>query len=150
VRPIHWIRLVGNLANGSTLLGLILARLGRAKLSPGPEGLILAGGYRFSFPRAGAFTVGNVILTAHDWDDPSFRSPGLLRHEGRHSWQYFALLGIPFLPLYVVAVAWSWLRTGDFGSANVFERLAGLELGGYARIEPANQGLRKLLRLPPS
>ena len=39
--------------------------------------------------------------------------------------------GLPFLPLYFIAAGWSQLRTGNPGSANIFERLAGLEAGGY-------------------
>jgi hypothetical protein len=35
------------------------------------------------------------------------------------------------LPLYGIASAWSWLRTRDYFSRNVFERLAGLDDGGY-------------------
>jgi hypothetical protein len=33
--------------------------------------------------------------------------------------------------LYVLASAWSLLRTGDPASRNIFERLAGLADGGY-------------------
>jgi hypothetical protein len=33
--------------------------------------------------------------------------------------------------LYLAAAGWSWLRTGDFASRNVFERRAGLADGGY-------------------
>jgi hypothetical protein len=39
------------------------------------------------------------------------------------------------LPLYGVAAAWSWLRSRDYATSNVFERLAGLEDGGY-RLPP--------------
>ena len=35
------------------------------------------------------------------------------------------------LVLYALASAWSWLRTGDPASRNVFERHAGLKEGGY-------------------
>jgi hypothetical protein len=36
------------------------------------------------------------------------------------------------MPLvYGVAAGWSWLRTGDVASRNVFERRAGLVDGGY-------------------
>ena len=35
------------------------------------------------------------------------------------------------IPLYFLAAGVSWGLTGDFGSRNVFERLAGLADGGY-------------------
>lgn len=118
-------RQVGNVLNLSTPCGLLLAGLGRARLRRGPDGLLIAEGYRWRFPIAGAFTVGNVVLT---------RSPRLnetlLRHEARHAWQWVAC-GQVFLPAYTAALAWSWLRTGDLAAANPFERLAGLAEGGY-------------------
>ena len=40
------VRQVGNLMNLSSALGLTAARLGRARLRPGPQGLLLAEGYR--------------------------------------------------------------------------------------------------------
>ncbi|HEU4512308.1 MAG TPA: hypothetical protein VFR87_04320 [Nocardioidaceae bacterium] len=121
---------VVNAANGSTLLGLGVAVLGRARFSRGPRGLVLATGYRFALPRASAFTVGNVVVTKHDerwWQ----RHPRMLLHEERHSWQYVVTLGLPMLPLYGVAAAWSCLRGGDLSTHNVFETAAGLEDGGY-------------------
>ena len=50
-------------------------------------------------------------------------------------------LGLPFLPAYAVASAWSWARTGDPWSRNAFERRAGLAAGGYREARP-----RPLLR----
>ena len=119
-----------NLLNGSTLLGLGVARLGRADLSRADRGLVLATGYRIAFPKASAFTVGNVILTKHDRDWVGTR-PRLMMHEERHSWQYVACLGLPMIPLYLLAAGYSYLRGGDPGVHNAFERLAGLEDGGY-------------------
>lgn len=126
------VKQVANLANGSTLLGLGIACAGRAAVSRGQRGLLVAGGYRPRFPPATAFTVGNVVLTRHsaDW---IARRPPLLRHEERHSWQYVACLGLPMLPLYALAVGWSYLRGGDPARHNPFERLAGLADGGYLR-----------------
>ena len=60
-------------------------------------------------------------------------NPALLGHEERHSTQYAWCLGLPFLPLYFIAAGWSLWRTGNPGSANIFERHAGLEAGGYPR-----------------
>ncbi|HSE72854.1 MAG TPA: hypothetical protein VLA97_18965 [Nocardioidaceae bacterium] len=119
-----------NLLNGSTLLGLGIAALGRARLRPGPRGLLLATGYRLPVPTAPAFTVGNVVVSRHDpaWWEPR---PRMLLHEERHSWQYVVCLGLPMLPLYALAAGWSYLRGGDPGVHNVFERTAGLADGGY-------------------
>ncbi len=130
-----------NAANGSTALGLLVAAAGRARLSRGPRGLVLATGFAVPFP-ARAFTLGDVIVTAYDRPWLLARAR-LLRHEERHSWQYVACLGLPMLPLYVVASAWSWLRGGDPGVHNVFERLAGLEDGGYPLLSAR---ARRLLR----
>jgi hypothetical protein len=119
-----------NVVNGSTLLGVAVAAAGRARLAQGPRGLLLATGFAYGFPPASAFTVGNVVLTRHDpaWWEGRER---VLVHEERHSWQYAAVLGLPMLPLYVVAAGWSWLRGGDWSTYNVFERRAGLADGGY-------------------
>jgi hypothetical protein len=122
------VRRLGNRMNLSTPLGLAVARLGRARVRPGPRGLLLADGYRLPFPVAGAFTIGDVLLTAGRWDQ---HPPRLLEHEERHSWQWFWCAGLPFLPAYGACMLWSVLRTGDRAAANVFERRAGLALGGY-------------------
>jgi len=119
-----------NALNGSTLLGLGVAALGRARVQVGPRGVLLATGYRLGLPDRPAFTVGGVVLTREgaDW---LAGHPRLLAHEERHTWQYAACFGLPFLPLYALASAWSWLRTRDPGRANAFEILAGLADGGY-------------------
>ena len=67
-------------------------------------------------------------------------------HENTHAWQYLWCGGLPFLPLYVVAAGWSWLRTGDPASANPFERNAGLLHGGYQEAPVTNAGFRRLAR----
>ncbi len=135
------VKSVVNAVNGSTLLGLGIAGVGRAHLSRGPRGLVLATGYAYAFPRAGAFTVGNVVLTRHDaaWLG---RRERMLLHEERHSWQYAVALGLPVLPLYVVAAGWSYLRGGDVSTYNVFEVRAGLEDGGYPLVS-RRQRLRR-------
>ncbi|HET8600467.1 MAG TPA: hypothetical protein VFL99_09085 [Segeticoccus sp.] len=125
------LKAVANVLNLSTPFGLTVAALGRARLRPGPRGLVLGEHYRPAFPIATAFTVGNVVLTGSDWASLLARNPELLQHEERHSWQWMVCLGLPFLPLYVAAMGWSVLRTGDRASANVFEVDAGLERGGY-------------------
>lgn len=125
------VRAIGNLTNLSTPAGLLLSRLGGCARRPGPRGLVLAEGYRFPFPVASAFTVGDVVITAHTFAALQQRMPRLLEHEERHSWQYFWCLGLPFLVPYTIAMGWSMLRTGDRAARNVFERHAGLAAGGY-------------------
>lgn len=127
------IRRVLNYVNLSTPFGLLVVRLGGARAAPGPAGLILAHGYRLPFPVAGAFTVGNVVLTRRQ---EGFLTGALLRHEDRHASQYALCAGLPMLPLYLVAVAVSVLVCGDPASWNVFERLANLEDGNYVRRPP--------------
>jgi hypothetical protein len=129
------LKLVGNVVNLSTLAGVLVGLIGRARFSRGPRGLIFATRYKLGFPIANAFTMGNTVLTKNDraWLDSR---PALVKHEERHSWQYLCLVGLPLLPLYVVAAGWSWLRTGDVASRNPFERLAGLVDGGYVERRP--------------
>jgi hypothetical protein len=105
------VRQVANLVNGSTLLGCAVAIVGRARIAKGPRGLLVATGYRLPVPVAPAFTVGNLIASKHDqaWLD---QRPALMRHEERHTWQYVACLGLPMLPLYLLAAGWSYLRGG--------------------------------------
>jgi hypothetical protein len=126
------IRLLGNWANLTTPIGLLVSRIGGARVQRGPRGLYLAEGYRLGFPMAAAFTIGNVVITGHTWGVLLARSPNLLLHEERHSWQYFCCAGLPFFPLYALAMVWSWLRTGTLARENLFERHAGLADGGYA------------------
>ncbi|MET8336638.1 hypothetical protein ABZV14_21445 [Streptosporangium canum] len=133
MRRLHRVRRTLNYVNLSTPLGLLVARLGGARTAAGPGGLILAHGYRIPFPVAGAFTVGNVVLTRHE---EGYLAGDLLRHEDRHASQYMACVGLPMLPLYVVAVAVSVLICGHQASWNVFERLANLEDGNYPRKTP--------------
>jgi hypothetical protein len=129
VRRALRVRQVANWANLSTPLGLLVAWLGRARTAVGPDGLVLAHGYRLRVPSAPAFTVGNVVVTRVD--DVLARRPRLLVHESRHATQYAVCLGPLLIPLYGLAALWSWLRAGDPATYNVFERLAGLEDGGY-------------------
>jgi hypothetical protein len=130
VRPSLRLRQALNVVNLSTPAGLLVAVLGGARLERGPDGLVLARGYRLVVPPAPAFTVGNVVLLRLD-DDALARRPRLLVHEARHATQYAWCVGPLMLPLYGLAAAWSWLRCRDFASYNVFERRAGLADGGY-------------------
>ncbi len=83
---------------------------------------------------------GTWSLSKHDrayFDE----RPVLVKHEERHSWQYFCLVGLPLLPLYLLAAAWSWLRTGCPASRNPFERLADLRTATTTRspVQPLGQ-----------
>jgi hypothetical protein len=133
-------RQVANLVNLSTPLGLGVAVLGRCHIRRGPRGLVLADHYRFGFPTASAFTVGNVLITPGDWTALARQRPTLMPHEERHTWQWVALAGLPLLPAYGLAMAWSVLRTGDRAARNVFETRAGLVLGGYREVAPRPLG----------
>jgi hypothetical protein len=125
VRPAYRVRQIVNALNGSTLLGLVLAKAYGARLEPAPDGLVLARGARDAVPRADAFTVGNVILVRVA-EPPDL----LLQHEAVHATQW-ACCVLLFLPLYGLAALWSLARAGDHYSRNVFERRAGLAAGGY-------------------
>lgn len=141
------LKAVANAVNLSTPLGLLVAGLGRSRLRRGPRGLVLASDYRLPLPAAPAFTVGNVVLSprpAAYLDD----RPALLAHEERHSWQYAFCLGLPMLPLYALGAAWSYLRGGDFGVHNPFERLAGLADGGYPLLS-TRERRRRPTHAPP-
>ena len=75
------VRQVVNAVTLATPLGLALARLGRAHLVRGPDGLLLALDYRFPVPapRAPAVTVGDVVLLRMGSADVAAR-PRLLVH----------------------------------------------------------------------
>jgi hypothetical protein len=133
------VRQVLNAVNGSTLCGLAIARLGGARLGKGPGGLVLATGYGLPIPKNLAFTVGNVVISRR-----ALTSDRMLQHEAKHATQWAACLGLPMLPLYGVASAWSWLRTRDYSSRNMFERLAGLDDGGYRERAPRPLGAPRL------
>lgn len=129
------VRRVLNTINLSTPAGRLLARRHGVPVRPGPHGLVIAVGYPRAFPAARnpAVTVGDVVLLRMTEDVLAGR-PRLLDHEARHADQWALLVGpVGFLPLYGIASAWSWLRTGHPGWANLFEVWAGLADGGYHR-----------------
>ncbi|MFF0943123.1 DUF4157 domain-containing protein [Kocuria sp. CPCC 205300] len=129
------LRAACNMVNLSTPLGLLVAALTGTRVVRGPEGLLLGFGYRPRLPRAGAFTVGNVVLFRAGPDDVAAR-PRLLAHESRHASQYALCLGLPFLPAYLAAAGWSVLRCGHPALHNPFEVRAGLADGGYRARAP--------------
>jgi hypothetical protein len=128
--PGQRIRRLANLANGTSILGLAVALAAGTEVSQGPRGLVIASGYRWRIPFAGAFTLGNVVICRTGTEQLTSH-PALLGHEEKHCTQYAWCLGFPFLPLYFLSAAWSQLRTGNPASGNFFERQAGLEAGGY-------------------
>ncbi|HSN36541.1 MAG TPA: hypothetical protein VLT34_09350 [Arthrobacter sp.] len=134
--PGQRLRQLANVLNATTPLGLLLAGCARTPVHRGPRGLLIATGYRWRLPFAGAFTVGNVVLFRAGPGE-AMANQVLLRHEERHSTQYAWCLGLPFLPLYFLAAGWSLARTGNPGSRNVFERQAGLRAGGYPELKRA-------------
>jgi hypothetical protein len=129
------LRVVLNLVNLTTPLGLLVGLLGNCRFRRLPRGLVLASGYPFALPAAAAFTIGNVVLTRHA-PERLLARPGLLAHEERHTSQYAVLLGLPLLPLYLLGAGWSWLATGSIAAHNPFERWAGLASGGYPTVSP--------------
>jgi hypothetical protein len=130
VRPRYRVRQAANLVNLSTPLGLLAAAAGRARPRPGPDGLVLAHGYRLPVPPAAAFTLGNVILLRIG-EERLAANPALLEHESRHATQYAFCLGPVMVPLYLLAAGVSWVISRDFAAHNPFERRAGLAAGGY-------------------
>src|SRR5680860_592961 len=97
----------------ATPLGLALARLGRANVAGGPDGLLLATGYASPFPapRARAVTVGDVVLLRMSRRH-ALANPRLLRHESVHATQW-SRWPLVFLPAYGLASLWSLIRNGD-------------------------------------
>ena len=142
MRPRLRVRQAVNLANGSTLSGLCVAAIGGAGLARGPDGLVIGTGYRLPVPPAPAFCLGNVIITRLEAMTPGSR---LWCHEARHATQFAWCGGVVMVPLYLAATGVSWALTGDFGSRNVFERLAGLADGGYAD-KPLRPAIRRVAR----
>lgn len=120
------IRQLINALNLSTLLGMAIVKIRGGTLSSGPDGLVIARNVTRRFGFAGGVTIGNVIIVPEHIP----LSNDLLDHEAAHSTQWAACI-VLFLPLYWLSCLWSWLRTGDYYSRNIFERRADLGKGGY-------------------
>ena len=131
--PGQRLRQIANLLNGSTLLGLLLAACARTPVSSGPRGLLIASRLPLAAALCRGLHRGQRGRSSAPGRNPPCANPVLLGHEERHSTQYAWCLGLPFLPLYFIAAGWSLWRTGNPGSANFFERHAGLQAGGYPR-----------------
>ncbi|WP_199711124.1 hypothetical protein [Tessaracoccus antarcticus] len=141
------LRNIGNVANLSTPLGLLVAIGGRGRFTV-VDGLLVAESVTLRGVTASAMTIGSVVLVPRQTlAEARARIPGLLEHEGRHAHQWAYCLGLPFIAAYGVATGWSWLRSGDRATVNVFEMQAGLALGGYPSREtrPLGEGVRALV-----
>ena len=139
-------RNTGNVANLSTPLGLLVAVAGGARLRS-MDGLIVAENVSLPGISASAMTIGSVVLVPRrTLEEATARIPGLLLHEDQHAHQWAYCLGLPFIPLYLAAMGWSWLRSGDRWTANCFEVQAGLARGGYTTgdTRPVRDGLYAL------
>ncbi len=123
-------RRVLNAVGLATPLGLLVGAVGRARFSPAPDMMLVAHGYRLQFPRASAFTVGDVVITRGSYESLVGR-PALLAHETRHAYQWAAWLGLPFLLPYAACAGYSLLRARNPALRNIFEIRAGLADGGY-------------------
>ena len=136
MRARHRLRSAVNWVNLSTPAGLLVARLGAGRPRRARAGLWLVHDYHLPVPPAPAFALGSVILLRAPLPGPGRDPVGsvprrLLDHEERHTTQYAWCGGVLMPPTYLVASSWSWVRTGDFASRNIFERRAGLADGGY-------------------
>ena len=142
------IRDIANVMNLSTPLGLIAALFGRGKLRR-HSGLFVAENVKLPLINASAMTVGSVVLIpGRTVEEAQRQIPTLMAHEDEHAWQYAYCLGLPFVPLYMGAMLWSMIRSGDRASANHFELQAGLETGGYRHNPtrmPVRQGIKNLV-----
>ena len=125
-----WLRQAVNWLNLSTPAGLLIAVIGRASVGRSERGTFVATSYRWRFPVASAFTVGNVIVTHNDYTWCADH-PQVLKHEDRHCTQYAFCLGPVMGVPYLLCAAVSWAVSGSHASYNPFERLANLVDGGY-------------------
>jgi len=55
-----------------------------------------------------------VVITRMDADALAAAGP-LLAHQARHASQFACCVGLPMIPAYFAAAAWSWALTADFG-----------------------------------
>ncbi len=136
MRGAHRVRAIANWVNLSTPSGLLLARVAAGPPRRARNGIWLVHGYRLPDPAGSRVHVRQrrpprAGLPGAGRDPVGSVPRRLLDHEERHVTQY-AWCGGVLMPIgYVAAAGWSWLRTGDFASRNVFERRAGLADGGY-------------------
>ena len=123
-----------NALNLSTPLGMLIVKIRGGQLTSGPDGLVIARNVNRRFGFAGGVTIGNVVIVP----EHIALTQELFEHEAAHATQWAACI-VLFLPLYWLACLWSWIRTGDYYSRNVFERRANLVKGGYVERPPRRQ-----------
>lgn len=142
------LRDIANVVNLSTPLGMALGALTRGRFRR-RGALVVVDRARVPLLRAGAVTIGSVvIIPTRTMEEAEARIPALMAHEDEHAWQWAYCLGLPFVPLYMAAMGWSMIRSGDRATANHFEVQAGLAAGGYreGRKVPVREGIRRLMK----
>jgi len=98
-------------------------------------GLILecSGATSWANGPASFLTVGNTII-----NEGPLLNATVLAHETKHAdqWAIFGTLHTPvgFVKDYAMASFASWVLTGHYACANIFEVWAGLESGGYGTV----------------
>ena len=137
----HRLRQWVNALNLSTLAGMAFVKIRGGSLTSGPDGLVIATNVQRRFGFAGGVTIGNVVIVPEHIP----LTADLLAHEAAHSTQWAACV-VAFLPLYWLACLWSWIRTGDYFSRNVFECRADLAKGGY--VERSTRSSRRKTSQP--
>jgi hypothetical protein len=130
-------RRILNKINLSTYLGLLIAKIFGGQTVKLDNGLYMNYGRKGKYQKADVVTVGDVFLVKFDKDcihcqqrNLYILSDNLLRHETKHSEQY-AILGLFFIPLYILASIKSYIIYRNFWQGNIFEIRAGLEDGNY-------------------
>jgi hypothetical protein len=126
-----------NAVTGVTLFGIIVGFFSGGKPQWNSEyGLLVFFDCKIPWRAASAMTFGDVMVCLtppRRWASFEDMPPGLLLHEMKHAQQYNYTLGFPYFPLYWLACAYSWLKSGDYWSYNVFESRAGHSDGGYQK-----------------
>ena len=133
----RWLRQLINVLTGVTIFGLLVGFISRGKPQWNSEyGLLVFFDCKIPWKYASAMTFGDVVVVItppRRWANFEEMPPGLLRHEMKHAEQYGFVLGFPYFPLYWLACGYSWLKSGDHWSFNIFEAKAGHEAGGYQK-----------------
>jgi len=131
----HLVRLFINTLTGINIFGVAVGVLSRGRPTWDARfGLIVFMQCKIPWPPAAAMTFGDVVVVrAARWQTLEEVPLALMQHEAAHSRQYPFVLGFPYLPLYWLCCAYSYLRCRDYWSFNPFEVKAGLAEGGYLK-----------------
>lgn len=114
-----------NNINLSTLLGLTIAYFLGGKIIQLDNQMYINYGRKGKYQKAGAITIGDVILAKRRLSD------SVIRHETIHAEQFAKFAGIPFLALYSLASIKSFIIYRNRWQGNIYEIQAGLEDGEY-------------------